>query len=72
MDYKKTIEYIRNITDFQPTVGIVLGSGLGNVGNDIDVVASIPYEDVPGFIKPTIQGHSGNLIFGFLECNIIK
>ena len=69
MDYKKTIEYIRNITDFQPTVGIVLGSGLGNVGNDIDVVASIPYEDVPGFIKPTIQGHSGNLIFGFLEGN---
>lgn len=67
MDYNKTIEYIRTITDFQPKIGIVLGSGLGNVVDDIKVECILPYQTIPGFIKPTIEGHSGNLIFGYLE-----
>ena len=67
MDYNAAIQYINSKTNFYPTIGIVLGSGLGNVADDIKVSCSIPYSDIPGFIKPTIEGHKGNLIFGYLE-----
>ena len=64
--YKDAILFLREKTNLIPKVGIVLGSGLGNVVDDIDVEISIPYKEIPGFIPPTIEGHSGNLVFGLL------
>jgi purine-nucleoside phosphorylase len=66
MDYNKTIEFIRSRTKFEPKTGIILGSGLGDVAKDILIQETIPYEEIPGFLKPTIEGHKGNLIFGYL------
>jgi len=63
---KQTTTYIRSKTDFKPEIGIVLGSGLGNLGNQIKVEASISYSDVPNFPTSTVKGHQGKLIFGTL------
>ncbi len=59
-----TINYIQSKTNIKPKIGIVLGSGLGNVADKINVQIIIPYKDIPNFISPTIEGHRGNLIFG--------
>lgn len=60
------VESIRKITDFQPEVGIVLGSGLGDYANDIKVIATIRYEDINGFPVSTVKGHSGQFVFGYV------
>lgn len=46
------------------TIGVVLGSGLGNFVAEIDVVHQIAYEDIPHFPVSTVEGHHGKLIFG--------
>ncbi|TCJ17581.1 purine-nucleoside phosphorylase [Flaviaesturariibacter flavus] len=48
------------------TIGIVLGSGLGNFTNEIEVTEAIPYGDIPHFPVSTVEGHSGKLIFGHI------
>ena len=50
-----------------PVAGIVLGSGLGNLADEIEEKSVIPYSDVPYFSKSTAVGHKGNLIAGFLN-----
>ncbi|MBQ9397661.1 MAG: purine-nucleoside phosphorylase [Bacteroidales bacterium] len=49
-----------------PAVGIVLGSGLGKLGDAIEAEAVIPYADIPHFVKSTAIGHKGNFIYGKL------
>jgi purine-nucleoside phosphorylase len=51
----------------RPRVGIILGSGLGSVGDSIDLDAAIDYGDVPHFLKSTAVGHRGRLLCGKLE-----
>ena len=53
--------------DASPTVGIVLGSGLGGLAERIADAASIPFADVPGFPSATVVGHAGRLIVGTLS-----
>ena len=54
------------------SIGIVLGTGLGELGQFIDVKATIPYSDIPYFPVSTVEGHKGNLLVGqFGEKNII-
>jgi purine-nucleoside phosphorylase len=60
------IAFIRRRTDFQPRTGIVLGTGLGNLTDDIRVEATIDYEEIPHFARSTVQSHKGQLIFGYL------
>lgn len=60
------VAFIRSRTNFQPRTGIVLGTGLGNLTDDIQVTASIDYEDIPHFARSTVQSHKGQLIFGHL------
>lgn len=62
-----TVRYIKNIITEEPKVGIILGSGLGDLSNDIEVEISIPYKDIPDFPVSTVVGHSGELIFGKLN-----
>ncbi len=64
----ESIEYLkRKIGDFEPEVGIVLGTGLGALVKDIKVEHSIMYSSIPNFPISTLEFHSGKLIFGELE-----
>ena len=65
---KESVEYLkRKIGDFEPEVGIVLGTGLGGLVKDIEVSHSIMYSSIPNFPISTLEFHSGKLIFGTLE-----
>jgi len=50
-----------------PEVGIVLGTGLGALAREIQTRASIPYAQLPGFVRPTVESHAGRLLVGTLE-----
>ena len=63
---KEAVDFITNIYSDKPTVGLVLGSGLGSFVNEIKIEKEIPYGDIPHFPVSTVEGHSGKLIFGEL------
>ena len=64
-DYRQAADYILSKTSGkQPSVGIILGSGLGSLADIIENPVVIPYRDIPGFPVSTAVGHKGNLIFG--------
>jgi len=63
---KKTAEFLSDKTNFNPEIGIILGTGLGGLVNEIDIAHSINYTDIPNFPVSTVEGHSGKLIFGSL------
>ncbi|WAC41175.1 purine-nucleoside phosphorylase [Pedobacter sp. SL55] len=63
-----SIKYIKNkIGEFEPEIGIVLGTGLGGLVNEIEVQHSIMYSSIPNFPISTLEFHSGKLIFGTLK-----
>ena len=63
-----TTEYIkRRIGDFEPEIGIILGTGLGALVNEIDIQHKLMYSNIPNFPISTLEFHSGRLIFGMLE-----
>ncbi|HEY6899839.1 MAG TPA: purine-nucleoside phosphorylase, partial [Puia sp.] len=64
---EETVRYIRAVSSSTPRVGIVLGSGLGNLSREIVVEKEIPYTDIPHFPVSTVEGHHGKLIFGSLD-----
>jgi len=55
-----------HLPSFKPTIGIVLGSGLGSFTEQLENAVSISYEELPGFPKVTVHGHGGNLVLGHL------
>jgi purine-nucleoside phosphorylase len=57
---------VRNRTSATPPVGIILGTGLGGLAEDIAVETRIPYGDIPGFPLSTVESHAGQLLFGQL------
>ena len=66
-DYEKikaAAEYIRSHVSIRPTIGLVLGSGLGGYADTLEDAVRIPYSEIPNFPVPTIPGHSGALVFG--------
>lgn len=64
---QKAKNYIESLTNTKPIVGIVLGSGLGNLTTNIEIEISIPYEKIPHFPISTVEGHQGSLIIGKLN-----
>lgn len=58
---------IRKVTDATPEFGIVLGTGLGALAREIEVEAKIPYEDIPGFAKTSVESHQGDFLIGKLS-----
>ncbi|MEO9850777.1 MAG: purine-nucleoside phosphorylase [Reichenbachiella sp.] len=70
MDYLAHIEeatqYIKSKTTFEPDYGIILGTGLGALVNDLNQPEQLNYEDIPHFPLSTVESHSGALIFGYL------
>ena len=63
---KESSKFIKDKTNFNAEIGIILGTGLGGVVNEIEIVHSILYKDIPHFPLSTVEGHSGRLIFGKL------
>ncbi len=61
---KETSDFIRSVINTVPEIGIILGSGLGNLGENIESPQYIPYEEIPNFPVSTVKGHKGRLIFG--------
>ena len=72
MSYADTIhlasDYVKGrLNGREPLVGIVLGSGLGKLADQIEDPLVIPYKDIPGFPVSTAIGHKGNFIVGTLS-----
>jgi purine-nucleoside phosphorylase len=65
---QSTTEYIkRKVGDFQPEIGIILGTGLGGLVEEIEVEHKLMYSNIPNFPISTLEFHSGKLIFGTLS-----
>ncbi len=64
---QEALEFLKAKVDFQPRFGIILGTGLGQLADDIQVVAAIPYKEIPHFPVSTVESHKGQLVFGHLE-----
>jgi purine-nucleoside phosphorylase len=62
-----TADFIKKSYPHEPSVGIVLGSGLGNFSSEIDIEFQVDYSLIPDFPVSTVKGHNGQLIFGKLE-----
>jgi purine-nucleoside phosphorylase len=60
----EAVAFVRSRTALQPRVGLILGSGLGNVVEAVDVETAIPYDEIPGAKASTVLGHSGRMILG--------
>jgi purine-nucleoside phosphorylase len=58
----EAVAFVRSKTSIQPQVGVILGSGLGNVVDALEIEASIPYADIPGAKASTVVGHQGRMI----------
>lgn len=64
---KQTTDYIQQSISFKPEVGIVLGTGLGGLVQEIKIEKEFNYGDIPNFPVSTVQGHSGKLILGTIS-----
>jgi purine-nucleoside phosphorylase len=64
---QQSVEFIRTKTASQPSIGIILGTGLGGLVRDIQIETTIDYELIPHFPVSTVESHHGRLIFGTLE-----
>jgi purine-nucleoside phosphorylase len=58
------VEVVRRSTSLKPAVGIILGTGLGGVAEELSAPISIDYQELPGFVPPTATGHRGRLTLG--------
>ena len=63
---KETAEWLRQRMPSAPTTAIVLGSGLGELAKRIERLKTFPYSEIPNFPVSTVEGHTGELIFGKL------
>lgn len=63
-DLKESVNYIIGKTVYRPEIGIILGSGLGEIAEEIENSEIYNYVDIPNFPVPTVQGHKGRLIIG--------
>lgn len=64
---EETMKFLQQQHAHEPTVGIVLGSGLGNFIDEIEVEKEVAYTDIPLFPVSTVEGHQGKLVFGKLS-----
>ena len=66
-EIQEAVAYIRNKSNFQPRYGIILGTGLGNLVDKIEIEKEIPYRGIPHFPESTVQSHRGKLYMGTLN-----
>ena len=63
----KCYDSVRARIDFKPEIALILGSGLGDFGETIDVVDTLSYSEIEGFPVSTVAGHKGRYIFGYVN-----
>jgi purine-nucleoside phosphorylase len=68
---QETTDFLKKRVSRRPEVGIVLGTGLGNLATQITEREEIAYEDIPNFPVSTVEGHKGKLIIGMLGNNLV-
>lgn len=64
---QETVEFLESKITVRPEIGVILGTGLGGLVNEIEILHSIPYTDIPNFPVSTVSGHQGRLIFGTMN-----
>lgn len=64
---EEAVAYIQQQISFRPKIGIILGTGLGQLVDKVEVEASIAYDQIPHFLTSTVESHSGHLLFGRLS-----
>ncbi len=64
---RKAVEDIREVSNMDPDIGLILGSGLGDLSQEINNPDVIPYDEISSFPTSTVEGHSGELVLGKLE-----
>jgi len=60
----ETVDFLRTQGIVKPEIGIILGTGLGNLVNEIEIKHQLDYEDIPNFPVSTVEFHKGKLIYG--------
>jgi purine-nucleoside phosphorylase len=65
-DIRQAADAVRAVAPLAPAVGIILGTGLGGLTEEIAVEATVPYEAIPGFPLSTVESHAGRLLLGRL------
>jgi len=65
-DIQRAADAVRARAAMRPAVGIILGTGLGGLAEEIAVSAAVPYESIPGFPLSTVESHAGRLLLGRL------
>lgn len=61
------VDYIKKQIDVKPTIGIILGTGLGSLVDGIEMVGTVAYDKIPHFPVSTVESHAGRLLFGNLR-----
>lgn len=64
---EQAVQTIERQIEITPRLGLILGSGLGELGEEVKNPRVIPYQDIPGFVESKVQGHAGQLVVGTLE-----
>lgn len=64
---QETTEYLQDKGFENPEIGIILGTGLGQLINEIDIIKEVSYNHIPNFPTATVEFHKGKLIYGILE-----
>ncbi|BER92242.1 purine-nucleoside phosphorylase [Thermatribacter velox] len=64
---QETSAFIKERTRLNPRIGIILGTGLGALVDDIEIERVIPYQEIPNFPVSTVESHQGNLVLGNLS-----
>jgi len=62
----EALQFIQNTTDLRPNYMLILGTGLGQLAEEMDVIAEISYDKIPHFPVSTVESHAGKLLFGTL------
>ena len=66
MNYEEIVLYLKSKVKITPEIGIILGSGLGMLAQEITEQTVVPYSEIPHFPQSTVVGHKGQFIFGYL------
>ena len=64
---EETYSFLKAKIDFEPEIGMILGSGLGILAEEIEDPSYIPYNEIPHFPVSTVEGHAGRFVIGTLQ-----
>ncbi len=69
---KEAEKYIKSKIDIEPEFGLILGSGLGVLAEEIENPTKIPYSEIPGFLESDVEGHNNQLVLEPLKAEMLQ